>query len=106
MADARSVESWFYLIEKKSVEDIEKFLNKYNEEANNINSAKWNIEISSSKGDSALIIAARRGDLSIVQYLIDKGANVNAHNLKGSSALVAASMKGWTNICKLLITNG
>ena len=49
--------------------------------------------------------AAYRGDVSTVQGLIDKGADVNAVT-NGSTALTRAAMRGHDNVVRLLIDRG
>jgi ankyrin repeat protein len=44
--------------------------------------------ILSKKGVSPISAAAHKGNLSIMQVLIDSGANVNAVNSSGSTALI------------------
>jgi ankyrin repeat protein len=67
-----------------------------------------NVELQNEKGDTALLLAARRGDIEVVQALLDPPvcANIHTRNLKGSNALIAAAMKGHTEICKLLLKHG
>ena len=50
--------------------------------------------------------ACKSGDLQIVQYLIEKGANVEAQNSIGNGPLHLASGYGKTNIVKYLISKG
>jgi ankyrin repeat protein len=68
------------------------------------------IEAQNEKGDTALLLAARRGDIDVVSALLDTPnsvpANLHTRNLKGSNALIAAAMKGHTDICKLFIEHG
>lgn len=66
------------------------------------------IERANEKGDTALVLAARRGEIEVVQVLIDPPvqANIHTRNLKGSNALIAAAMKGHTEICRLLLKYG
>lgn len=44
-----------------------------------------------SSGDSALHIVTQRRDLSWMQFLVAKGANVNSRNVKGETPLVVAA---------------
>lgn len=68
------------------------------------------VEIQNDKGDTALLLAARRGDLDVVSALLDTPgvapASVHTRNLKGSNALIAAAMKGHEAICRLLLAHG
>ena len=47
------------------------------------------VDIANDKGDTPLIMAARRGDIAVVQSLIAAGASVHTRNLKGSNPLIA-----------------
>jgi len=53
-----------------------------------------------------LIIAAENGDLEIVQYLINEGANVNYFDKKHYSPLYYAADKSHIEIVKILLENG
>ena len=55
--------------------------------------------------DDQLIQAARNGDTTAVQQLLDKGANIEAKNSKGSTALYIAAANGKTDAVKLLLSN-
>jgi ankyrin repeat protein len=52
-------------------------------------------------GKTALIWAAAGDDISCVQTLLDKGANVNVTALDGSTALSVAKQRGDTELVKL-----
>ena len=55
---------------------------------------------------SALITAARNGDLRTVQALVANGANVNARTSFGYSALSGAATKGHTEVVRFLLDKG
>ncbi len=57
-------------------------------------------------GDTALHIATTRRDLTWMEFMIAKGANVNAANIKGETALVVAVNLGFTEGVELLVGNG
>ena len=57
-------------------------------------------------GDTALMIAARNGHESILEHLIEKGADVNLQDKKCCSALMAAAYGGHKTIVKHLIEKG
>jgi ankyrin repeat protein len=49
-----------------------------------------------------LLIAARSGNLKMVQLLLAKGANINATDAEGQNVLQIAEQEGHTNIVKFL----
>lgn len=55
-------------------------------------------------GNTALMIAARRGHFDIVNSLM--GSDINAINKKGETALILATRAGHHGIVKLLIDSG
>ena len=55
------------------------------------------VNAATDKGETALHGAAKRGADSITKYLIEKGANVNAHNKHGFTPLDIAMGKGGYN---------
>lgn len=57
-------------------------------------------------GNTALHIATTRRDLTWMQFLVSKGANVNTPNVKGETALVVAVNLGFNEGAELLIGNG
>jgi ankyrin repeat protein len=60
-------------------------------------------------GATPLMLAASSDKpvrLEIVRFLLDKGANVNAHDKDGSTALHDAARKGATAVAMLLIDHG
>jgi ankyrin repeat protein len=56
--------------------------------------------------DRELIAAAARGDLTSVQKLIARGANVNAKDDKQDSAFLIASARGRTEVVKAILAAG
>lgn len=55
---------------------------------------------------TALMVAAREGDFRLAEYLIEKGASVNARTPDGHTALMYASYNRYPEIVKLLISKG
>ncbi len=58
------------------------------------------------KGTTALMVAARRGDMAMIRYLIDQGADVNAKSVDMRTALMFAYESGHFDIVKLLLSSG
>jgi ankyrin repeat protein len=54
----------------------------------------------------AIIAAAWNGHPDAVQFLLDKGANVNARLSRGQTPLMVASYHGYKNIVTLLLAKG
>jgi ankyrin repeat protein len=46
-------------------------------------------------GETALIAAASKGDLKIVEFLLSCGASVNAVDKSGDTPLMKSATKGW-----------
>lgn len=57
-------------------------------------------------GDSALHIVTQRRDLTWMQFLVAKGANVNARNVKGETALVVAANLNFFEGVEFLVGQG
>ena len=53
-----------------------------------------------------LLLAAGEGRLDAVRYLLDQGADVNAHDERGRSALSEAAFNGNASVIKELILRG
>jgi len=51
-------------------------------------------------------LASINGNLNIVRYLVDQGANTNAINKKKSTPLHCSAQKGDISIVEFLIDNG
>ncbi|MCR4623430.1 MAG: ankyrin repeat domain-containing protein [Alphaproteobacteria bacterium] len=88
----------FKYIEKKDVEGIKKLL--ILKGALN----KWN-----DKGQPALVMYAREGNLEMVKWLIEnfkENLDINAKDYKGDTALIDAAFKGHYDIVKYLVENG
>jgi uncharacterized protein len=57
-------------------------------------------------GDTALMFAARAGDLSSAKLLLASGANVNDKDAWGVSATVMAAHSGYTDLVEFLLEKG
>jgi ankyrin repeat protein len=57
-------------------------------------------------GDTALHIVTQRRDLTWLEFLIGKGANVNARNFRGETPLVVACGLNWIEGVELLVEFG
>lgn len=57
-------------------------------------------------GDTALHIVTQRRDLTWLEFLIGKGANVNARNGRGDTPLVVACSLNWIEGVELLVEFG
>ena len=55
---------------------------------------------------TALMVASREGDLRLAEFLLDRGADVNARTPDGHTALMYASYNRYPEIVKLLIKRG
>jgi len=55
---------------------------------------------------TALMVASREGDYRLAEWLIERGANVNAKTPDGHTALMYASYNRYPEIVKLLIGRG
>lgn len=57
-------------------------------------------------GNTLLMFAAMWGKYDIVDYLLKKGADINARNSGGDTALSLARKNGYRNVAALLALNG
>jgi len=56
--------------------------------------------------DTPLIDAARCGHLSIVEYLFEHGADINATNINGSTALMSVAISSDLTVVEYLVEHG
>ena len=57
-------------------------------------------------GNTALILASSNGNVEVVKYLIDSGANVNIKNNECKTALDLAEENGYEEIAEILKNAG
>ncbi|MDR0411720.1 MAG: ankyrin repeat domain-containing protein, partial [Treponema sp.] len=69
-----------------------------------VRTSNYNIRIAD--GITPLHFAARQGYLGLIQFLIDRDADVNLKTASGSTALHEAAMSGNMNALRILIENG
>ena len=55
---------------------------------------------------TALLFAARVGDVASVRHLLEAGADVNTTSADGMSALVLATVRGWPAVAQVLLEHG
>jgi ankyrin len=67
------------------------------------NAADWVMETIDNGGSTALLFAARQGDLESAKLLLAAGANANDVAANGMSPLVLASLSGHGNVAMLLL---
>ena len=87
------ISSLEYLIEKEGVDM-------------NIQAKKYYDDDIICKGCNALHIACMCGNLEVVQYLLEKGADIESLSSNGSTPLYLASYNGNTEVVKYLISKG
>jgi len=84
-----------------ALKELELLADEYPDELNSV------VDHTNTLGFTPLMVAARRGDLAVVQALIDVGADVDAvtaHNK--ASALILACKSGAVDVMNTLIDNG
>ena len=68
---------------------------------------KFNLDSTrNEEGKTLLHLAVEEDDISLVEYLLDKGVKVNVYDLHGDTPLHYAIRKGYTNLSQILIKNG
>ncbi|XP_062619589.1 ankyrin repeat domain-containing protein 16-like isoform X2 [Saccostrea cucullata] len=75
--------------------------------ANDEGKPTWTLNTQYDKsGDTVLHIAARCGHLTLLQYLIDSGADIETSNLDGKRPLHEAAQAGQTGCVECLLKAG
>ena len=64
------------------------------------------LELASSDGNTALMVACSAGAVDIAKELIYRGANVNVSNTSGGSTLMDAAWNRSLDVLRLLVENG
>jgi ankyrin repeat protein len=64
------------------------------------------LEIQDERGSTPLLLAAYYGHVDMVEFLLDKGAQVDALDGSGNTALMGVCFKGFTPIAEKLINAG
>jgi len=64
------------------------------------------INLKDGKGETPLHLAASRGNKSIVELLIQQGADVNAQSRDGSTPIYLAAFAGQKEIVEILLQHG
>ena len=70
------------------------------------NSTKVDINALDSYGRYPLLISCRKGNLNIIKYLIEHGADPNVHNINDYTSIMAACHYGHLDVVKLLMEYG
>ncbi len=58
------------------------------------------------EGEGLLFLAAKSGNLSVVEFLVEQGADINEADKEGRTPLMAAASMGYYSITKHLVYNG
>ncbi|XP_004643557.1 putative ankyrin repeat domain-containing protein 31 [Octodon degus] len=91
---------------RKELTDISEFNQKGKEISHKAEMKTTGINKRNARGESRLHSAARRGDLSLVQVLIESGADVNLKDNAGWTPLHEASNAGFSDIIVELLKAG
>ena len=64
------------------------------------------LEVTDGGGRTALMVASQEGHAPVVEFLIARGAEVNAVTIYGWSSLLAAAQYGQGEVTRILLKNG
>jgi ankyrin repeat protein len=64
------------------------------------------IDVRGTNGKTALMIAAREGNLGLVSQLLQNGADANAANINGGTPIMFAAISGNTGVIRALLDSG
>ncbi|KAL4479521.1 hypothetical protein ABPG72_011843 [Tetrahymena utriculariae] len=87
----------FEAIKENNIHEIEDLLNQYH---------TLSLESKDEEGNTFIIVAAQVGSKEIVEYLFQKGADINASNNDGDTALHKANFYKYHNVADFLIQKG
>ena len=64
------------------------------------------VDVKDRDGQTPLILAALRGHVKVVEFLVDHGADVEAENRKGQTPLSNAAANGRLEVVRFLVRRG
>ena len=67
---------------------------------------KYEINVRTKSGETPLLLAVGRKELSVVTFLVSQGADINARNQDGTSPLARAKLAKETEIANILVQAG
>lgn len=71
-----------------------------------VDGLKINLDLRTSDGSTALILAVKRGDEDMAIRIIEAGCDLNMHTDDGCNALIKSCNFGYERIVKALIAHG
>jgi ankyrin repeat protein len=95
---------WACSIKTNSFEIVKYLMEKISEELDHEELVKY-VNSENSLRDTSLMWACSNGNLEVIKYLVEKGANVNHENNYGETSLTRASV-GNLEVVKYLVENG
>lgn len=67
---------------------------------------RCNVHYKTIMGDTMLMFACKKNDVVMVDYLLDRGVDVNDVNVNGNGALIVASFFGFLGVVQKLVEKG